>query len=155
MIKVDSNRLGIAGELRVMSELLLRGHNPAKSYLEDGSDLILLDNGFKIEVKSAHWQRNKYTRARDNPQNLNRHGLHKGGSIYTKEYINFSLRGGHRKDRQNLNSCDFVICWTVDSDDFYVIPVKEVGKATRICMSSDYSNKWLKFRNNWEPLNRR
>lgn len=39
MGSMKGNRLGLAGELRVMSELLLRGHNPAKSYLEDGADL--------------------------------------------------------------------------------------------------------------------
>ena len=35
---MKSNMIGLAGEFRVMSELLLRGHNPAKPYLEDGAD---------------------------------------------------------------------------------------------------------------------
>ena len=48
-----ANKIGLAGEFRVMSELLLRDFNPAKSYLENGADIIL-DNGLKLEVKSAH-----------------------------------------------------------------------------------------------------
>ena len=48
---IGSSRLGLIGELKVMAELLLLGYNPAKSYLDDGIDLIL-DNGLKIQVKS-------------------------------------------------------------------------------------------------------
>ena len=49
---MPTQHLGLAGELRVMSELLLRGHNPAKSYLENGADIIL-DNGTRIEIKTC------------------------------------------------------------------------------------------------------
>lgn len=50
-----SKYLGLAAEYRVMSELLLRGYNPAK--LQGGPDFILED-GTKVEVKCTHRNRN-------------------------------------------------------------------------------------------------
>ena len=95
---MKSGMIGLAGEFRVMSELLLRGHNPAKSYLEDGADLIL-ENGFRIEVKSAH--KIKYGR----------------GIAY-----NFDLRRGNRKMDLKHDGFDFIICWCIEESAFYIIP---------------------------------
>ena len=43
---MDNSRLGLIGELKVMCELLLLGYNPAKSYLDNGVDLILENGGY-------------------------------------------------------------------------------------------------------------
>lgn len=126
---LKANQLGLAGEFRVMSELLLRGHNPAKSYLEDGPDLIL-ENGVRIEVKSAH----KHIAKR------------------AERYL-FSVRGGHRKERQNLDGCDFIICWCVNDDCFYIIPKTQVTQRTSICIGTQNST-FKPYKGNWEILNR-
>lgn len=41
MTKITHKALGEAGEHRVMSELLFRGHNPFKASLDKGIDIIL------------------------------------------------------------------------------------------------------------------
>jgi len=130
---MEGNRIGLAGEFRVMSELLLRGHNPAKSYLENGADLVL-ENGIRVEVKSAH------------RCNVNR----------TTGYL-FSLKGGHRGKRQDLDSCDFLICWCIDDDCFYIVPKSEVTK-TEIGIyntSPNANHKYASYREKWEILERR
>ena len=130
MGNMRANQVGLAGEFRVMSELLLRGHNPAKSYLENGADLIL-ENGLRIEVKSSHKREN-------NP----------------KGYI-FSFLGGHRKNIQKLDNIDFVICWCIDDDCFYIIPPKLIAAASiTICdTQSDTQLKYTSCKNNWGILN--
>ena len=126
---MSGNILGLAGELRVMSELLLRGHNPAKSYLEDGADIVL-ENGLRIEVKSAHKLAQKRTKA----------------------YF-FSLRGGHRKEKQDLSKCGAIICWCIDEDCFYIIPSIEIqSSAIAIYDTSGSKSKYASYRNNWELL---
>lgn len=130
---IQSNMTGLAGELRVMSELLLRGHNPAKSYLEHGADLVL-ENGLRIEVKSKHV------------------------SMKVHDRYSFSFRGGARQQNQGLQHCDFVICWCIDENSFYIVPMSEV-KTSSICVYSKSSRRqWTKYapyRENWELLNRR
>ena len=136
MGNLQGNYIGLAGELRVMSELLLRGHNPAKSYLENGADLIL-ENGLRIEVKSKHKQ-----------------------TIKDHDIYQFSLRGGHRKQNQNLDHCDFLICWCIDDDCFYIIPTSSITtEASAICIFNHSSKrqwtKYLSYKENWELLQRR
>lgn len=126
--------VGLAGEFRVMSELLLRGHNPAKSYLEDGADLIL-ENGLRIEVKSAHkgrWGR---------------------GIAY-----NFDLRRGNRKSDPLHDTFDYVICWCIDDDWFYIIPNKILTAWVNITVYTTKRNfksksKYAPYREAWTQLN--
>ncbi len=125
-----------------MSELLLRGYNPAKSYLEDGADLILED-GRRIEVKSAH---------ASEPCRTNRPY---GKGHYISRYY-FSFRGGHRKHQQDLNGkCDFIILWGIDTNNFYIIPKGEIPKHGIGIPVNSQSTQWLKYKDNWEMLNRR
>ncbi len=124
-MSMQDNRIGLAGELRVMSELLLRGHNPAKSYLEDGAD-ITLENGLRIEVKSAH--RHKARRV----------------TAYT-----FTCRG-------SLDSCNFIICWCMDDNCFYIIP-SSIITAKGIGIQNTTLNakhKYNSYKENWELLKR-
>jgi len=129
-----TNYLGLAGEFRVMSELLLRGHNPAKSYLEDGADLIL-ENGKRIEIKSSHLRTVKDPR-------------------YNYRYVHygFSFWGGHRS--RIKKDFDFAICWCVEANVFYIIPVKEIKGSTFGIknVSPNAPNRYAPYRENWELL---
>ena len=130
-----SSYTGLAGEFRVMSELLLRGHNPAKSYLEDGADLIL-ENGKRIEVKSCHRYISKSRQGSKEPRYL------------------FSFRGGNR-EKQDLTKIDFAICWCIDDGLFYIVPIKIVNSSA-IGISNTSINakhKYAPYRENWNQLN--
>ena len=129
----NTSYIGIAAEFRVMSELFLKGHNPAKSYLENGADLIL-ENGKRIEVKSAH---------RRNPRKKRQERLR----------YHFSFCGGARK-KQDLTKIDFVICWCIDDKLFYIIPSKEIkGVAVQMTDTSiNARHKYTPYRENWKLL---
>ena len=133
---VSKQHIGLAGEFRVMSELLMRGHNPAKSYLENGADVIL-ENGKRIEIKCS----TKYPSTR-----------RKDGRIAGEKYV-FTLAGGNRK-KQSLDNVDFVICWAIDDNIFYIIPSKVItGIAVSITdISSNAKNRYAPFRDNWALL---
>ena len=118
-----NNATGLAGELRVMSELLLRGHNPAKSYLESGPDIVL-ENNLRIEVKSCH-------------RGLQNHNY------------NIVLKGGGRKKQQDLSDCDYLICWCIDDNLFLIIPKDKIktscigiGKLTKKSKYFEYIGQW-------------
>ncbi len=134
--------IGLAGEFRVMAELLLRGLNPSKSYLQNGYDLIL-DSGIRIEVKSSHRYDYRYP-------NLPCSSSHQR-NFHVKGY-RFCFRSGSKK---KLNKeFDFAICWCIDDDVFYIIPVKEIngGEVTIVDFSEKATHKFSPFRNNWDTL---
>lgn len=135
-MSINSNFIGLAAEFRVMSELLLRGYNPAKSYLENGADLILR-NGKKIEVKSSNKRH----------QSSNRNG---------KEYL-FSIFGGGRNKQQNLNEMDFMILWCIPDNVFYIVPSNIINnkKRTSLCFcdtSPSAKHRYTPFREKWDLL---
>ena len=101
--------LGTAGEFRVMSELLLRGFNGAKSYLDHGIDVILED-GKKIQVKTATRFKNKY-----NNSTLYHFAI---GGWHSK-------KDGTKKKRISV-PVDFYIFWCVEDNAFFIIPAPEV-----------------------------
>jgi len=127
-----SNKIGLAGELRVMSELLLRGHNPAKSYLEEGADIIL-GNRLRLEVKSGHRTVFRYRKQ------------------LTRSYYLFTLRSGKRKQAVD---CDFIVLWCIDDDCFFIIPRAEItGQAVPICRTTDNSRSgYYQYKNRWDLL---
>ena len=132
----SKQHIGAAGELRVMSELFLRGHNPAKTYIDNGADLILQD-GTKIEVKCST-KSNEIKRAE---------GRKRSGA-----YV-FHL-GGKRRQMPSKESVDIVICWCIDDDVFYVIPYESV-KCMAISISNiddGAKNKFEIYKNNWSIL---
>ena len=127
---VDKRVIGLAGELRVMSELLLRGHNPAKSYLDNGIDLILED-GTKIQVKSSH-----------------RSNYHKRGYM---KYC-FSFRGFGKND--DLSKFDYAILWCIDDDVFYILKSDEIIRQSLTIADTSVGarNKLAPHRSNWDVL---
>jgi hypothetical protein len=124
-MNIPNIELGKAGELRVASELILRGFNPALVLVDNGCDIVL-ESGIRIQVKTcATLSRNK-TYNRKN-----------------KRYI-FSLARGNSK-KKYTNEADYFICWCVPEDWFQVIPAKEAIK--RNCWSM-----YEKPNSNWEVL---
>jgi hypothetical protein len=151
----ERNYIGLAGEFRVMSELLLRGFNPSKSYLQNGYDLILGD-GKRIEVKSSH----KKTKIYDVDYRIN-HPVY-GENYSHQKHANchhyvFTFRSATRSvaRRGQINKdFDFAICWCMDDNVFYVIPVGDIngGGFSLGDVSEKATHKFAKHRNNWDAL---
>jgi len=135
---MNNQILGIAGELRVMSELLLRGFNPAKSYFDNGVDLILSD-GIKIQVKTS----------------LKKTGNGKKTTLgnNTSESYRFQMRKGNDKKKVLPKKyVDFVICWGIQDNVFWIIPAENIGELSTLSLSypkkSD-KNRLHRFYNKW------
>lgn len=146
-MKIDSNALGIAGEFRVMSELFLRGFNPAKSYLENGVDITLF-NGLKIQVKTTAKPAEKKLR----------------WPCYHFSIMSARWKKGKRYNKRlpNMEAVDFFICWCIDRDDFYILPRSIFANKSSISIplypapiSSARKINYAIFRNNWKQLERK
>jgi len=119
-----------AGELRVMSELMLRGFNPAKTYLDNGIDLIL-ENGKTIQVKTS--MGNIFKSNREKP---------------TMKY-SFAFQDWQNNKRIKA---DFVICWAVGEDSFFIIPSQKIKAASLIYAPQWKKNRMLENLNAWQIL---
>ena len=134
---MNNQQIGIAGELRVMSELILKGYNPAKSYIDDGIDIILQD-GIKIQVKTS------IRKAKENSKTLG---------------YRFQVRKGNLKKVVDPSTyVDFLICWGVADNIFWIIPAKNIGK--RSCIHITYpkiykKTIWEKYQDRWNFLSGR
>lgn len=109
--QITTGAVGLAGELRVMSELLLRGHNPAKSYLNEGPDLVL-ENGYRVEVKTA---RRKVKKATPRQRAVD---------VYRFSCSDTRERRGQWSG--SLKGCAFVVLWCIEDDVFYVVPIRKI-----------------------------
>lgn len=136
--------LGAAGELRVMSELVLRGSNPARTHIDHGVDLIL-ETGIRIQVKTA-------TRFKNKANNSTYYHFCVGGR--------YSLKNGQRNRKVSV-PVDFYIFWCVDDNDFYIIPdsvVKDrIGDTTYFQVdvypnSPNQRGRYEKYKNKWELI---
>jgi len=148
--KTNSLYIGKAGEYRVASELMLRGYGVLMAIVDNGIDLVT-DNNLHIQVKTS----NRRTGKSRNP------------NWGDRQLYNFSL-DLHRRRRGDpkwkveihpLTGVDFVICWAIDDNDFYIIPVQEVRGVHGIIINGnkynriEYGrNRWLRYRNNWDVL---
>lgn len=112
--------MGKAGELRVRSELILRGFSPAVCDNDDGVDIILADNGKRLQVKTSR-------RPNHSPSNYSykysfsiRHMQFREGKngVYNRTYTRRSYK----------DKADFFVFWCVEHDIFYVIPVDVIGE---------------------------
>lgn len=100
--------VGKAGEYRVMSELILRGHFPMTPPVDNGTDIVL-ENGFRIQVKTSHLNQKKHA---SYPLGLYRFELMETG--YRAKYQNVI--------RDWTKRCDFLVLWCIDEDRFFVLP---------------------------------
>jgi len=138
----NSMIIGKAGELRVMSELLLRGFFPSLM-LEISEADIILTNGIRIQVKSSFLHHSKTA----------------------KNYYSFSFRGwkrditGKRKqEKHELKNVDFIILWAIKDNIFFIIPAEKIRR--RYSWSIGYAHlsqrkkkSWLlEYENKWDLL---
>ena len=130
MGNMRANAIGLAGEFRVMSELLIRGHNPAKSYLDLGTDIIL-ENGLKIQIKTT---------------------MKQVENNWKTPVFSFSLTARERKIPIDLSSVDFLICVILLDDLFYIIPTKGMKNTSNISIPLSRNGRYEQYRNNWELL---
>ena len=128
--------LGKAGELRVASELLIRGYEVFQTVVDSGVDLILA-NGKRIQVKSARRS--------------------KAYANYTK--YTFSFKAWHNKQGNytphELTGIDFVILWAVDDNEFFVIPATKIRGKYSVILTCHGKRQWslyLPYRAQWNLL---
>ena len=131
--------LGKAGELRIASELLIRGHRASLSLVDSGIDMIL-DTGIKIQVKTAR-----------------RHViLCKDGKGRPRYFFNCQHQNKPRIS--SLKNADFLILWCVEDDEFFIIPTNIIEKKTNIAISclggpnTSIGKKYLEYKNKWNLL---
>ncbi len=135
---MNNQALGLAGELRVMSELIMHGFNPAKSYLDNGVDIIL-ENGTKIQVKTCNSVKKRV------------------GVKQTTELYVFNLGKGNKKKKVKVSSyADFLICFIPKKDLFFIIPANDVGNTTSLSMTikKGLQTKYHKYINKFNLLRR-
>ena len=134
--------IGKAGELRVASELLLRGIDVYLPCGDFGIDLIL-QNGLKIQVKTA---------------NKSRHGKYQ---YYTFNFHSWRKVGKHYIPH-NLEDIDFIVLWLLGTERFFIIPASQIRGKYSVRLGqvrSDYvkehnrkESQYLKYENKWELL---
>lgn len=127
--------IGKAGELRVASELLIRGFEVHLSLVDFGSDLLLSD-GTRIQVKTAHNIKNKsinYT-------------------AYTFTFKKWKPKTGRSKPH-GLKDVDFIILWGIDNDLFFIVPAEIIrGKYSVRITNYGKNSKYLIYKDNWDLL---
>ena len=128
-------RLGLAGEFRVMAELLMRGFNPSLMALDEGVDIIL-ENGIKIQVKSSTASLRKQLRNRG------------------KDYYSINLMRRGKKTGNLKDSVDFVIVWAYRENDFFILPANKLRSHSSISLMRESKSKWYQYLNNWDSLRR-
>lgn len=151
-----STQIGKAGELRVRAELILQGFSPAVCDQDDGVDIILADNGKKLQVKTSirpsHSPTNysyKYSFAVRRAQFRNA-----GNGAYEKRYTKKSYAG----------IADYLVLWCVEHNLFYIIPENQIGEKISIIIPTPIEDrkyrinerksksKYEEYKNAWHLL---
>jgi hypothetical protein len=105
---IQAHLTGKAGEYRVMSELMLRGHHPAMPPIDNGADIIL-ESGLRIQVKSSHLNRKK-------------HASYPLG-LYRFELMELGVRSKYQNMvRDWTKRCDYFVLWCINEDRFFIFP---------------------------------
>jgi predicted Zn-ribbon and HTH transcriptional regulator len=134
---VGNGELGKAGEFRVASELLLRGHSIFMPTVDNGMDLVI-DDGVTIQIKCGHKQ----------PY---------GESGHTLNCYRFNFHKSYSKSQKEIHivphelNVDFVICWAIDDDEFYVIPADKIRGKTYLSFTADEEKRTHVKWNAWHP----
>ena len=129
--------LGRAADLRVASELLIRGYEVFLTMVDSGTDLVL-GNGKKVQVKAAH-------------------RVMKGKKSYYPDYT-FAFKSWRKKEGKyephGLQDVDFAILWAVDDNKFFIIPTDIIrGKYTvQIGLNKRRWSKYMAYESKWELL---
>lgn len=119
-----STQIGKAGELRVRAELILQGFSPAVCDQDDGVDIILADNGKKLQVKTsvrpAHTRSSYSYKYSFGIRRAQFRGNGKG--LYERRFTKKSYAG----------VADYFVFWLVEHDVFYIIPESIIGEKISI-----------------------
>lgn len=153
---LKSTQIGKAGELRVRAELILQGFAPAVCDQDDGVDIILVDNGKKLQVKTSYRPSHtpssysyKYSFGIRRPEFRNA-----GNGLYKKKFNKKSYAG----------IADYFIFWLVEHDIFYVIPEGVIGEKVSIVVPTPTEDrtyrivdrksksKYEQYKNAWHLL---
>ncbi len=157
-IKVAPLAIGIAGELRIRSELIIRGLYPAVFDYDDGTDIIL-SNGKKLGVKTAShpiYHKQSYSWRYHFSVKVQKLREGDGKATYKKVY----------RERDWSASVDYWVLWCIEHDMFFIIPRKEVPntkfafvvpapESVRKYKKHTWKksqSKYEKYKNNWEQL---
>ncbi len=132
--RLHSRAIGSAGEYRVISELLLRGYNPAIRMIDDGIDIVL-DNKKTIQVKTV-----------SHPVNRN------NGKFYTISLASCKWRKGKKTKIKYSSKANFLIIWVIDVDAFFIVPLFLSGYSISISL---LGGKWKKYVDRWDLLNKK
>lgn len=156
MSNLKSIYIGKAGELRVRSELVLRGLTPAVCDQDTGVDIIIAENGKRLQVKTSmnpsyskkdySWRYSFAIRVAQIRSN--------GDGTYGKKFT-----------RRDYSDNDYFVFFLISHGIFYIIPVKEIGEKVSFCISTpdeerSYKrnenaksvSKYEKYKNNWKVL---
>lgn len=125
--------------------MLLRGLNPYLVLLDEGID-ILLDSGVKIQVKTS---RKAKVVQRGYPMEFY-HFNFKSWKTEQKEGIPRKLRRFQKSS--NLENVDFIVCWCVNDDVFYIIPKDKIGGKMNINLNPGNEGKYEEFKEKWNIL---
>jgi hypothetical protein len=148
--------IGKAGELRVRSELLLRGLSGAAFDQDMGVDVIV-SNGKRLQIKTAikpsldkkaySW---RYSFSIRQPQVR---GI--GDGLYSRKY--------NKRDYSEV--VDYFVLWCVEDNVFYIIPEGQIGAKVSIAIATPErlrtyklnkkfksTSKYEQYKNNWEQL---
>ena len=154
-IQPTSPMIGKAGELRVRSELLLRGLTPAVCDDDNGTDIIVANNGKKLQVKTAN-----------KPHDNKSYGWKYSFAIRQTRFRN-SIDGKYERNftrKDYSGKADFFIFWCIEHDIFYIIPESEIGEKVSFVVPIPVEDrkyrinkrksrsKYEKYKNAWELL---
>lgn len=110
---------GQAAVWQVASQLALRGHNVYFPGLDEGCDL-LMDNGLRLQIKSATLQNPKGANYRNGAYTF---GLRRGAWLSDKK----------RYERSTLRTyaevTDFFVLWGIDENRFFIVPTSHKGQS--------------------------
>lgn len=128
--------LGKAGEHRVISELLLRGHTPMLAIVDNGVDVVL-ENGTRLQVKTVSRLQKS----------------HCGSACVTATHVGFE--NGKRVKKYIPHTADFFVVWVIPWQEFFIIPVIEVSKRKRsFSLARNYNKEGSlsTYRGRWDLL---
>ena len=153
---ISAPMLGKAGELRVRSELLVRGIGCGSFDFDNGTDIIT-DSGLKIGVKTAKRP------ARDNKSYSWKYSF----SIRVPQVRNYK-EGLYKKvftKRDYSNFVNYWVFWCINDDIFYIIPNNKIGQKVSLVIPTPSEkriyqkhtwkkskSKYEKYKNDWEQL---
>jgi hypothetical protein len=118
---------GQAGVWAVAAQLAVRGHVPLFPGVDYGYD-IMLDNGIRLQVKSAHLS-----------QNIGNVRKRYPGGVYhfNTTVAKIGEDGQQRRVVRDYSTvADFFVLWGIDEDRFWVVPTGQPKNSFFMCSRS-------------------